>query len=266
MKIIVILLLIVATASSASAQSSTPETKILGPYVLKQQKSTHLYSGLTNTLFVSVTKFVGDYRLDFFVGGEKTNFSENDPTIKVTPVLGKDEGKTGILKVSVKKPGQHSFAVIREDTFKIEPPPLFAVAEGDLEEGDPLLIKAWLGTMDNPIELPKGLQMEAVPGFFDGGVANITDKGTMENGGDSFFGGDKRNDSHHTIATGAEPATTGHHFFFDFMPSQQQTKVVQKMGKELNVTVIDPLTGQARTFQVAVYPKRMGVESDAPEK
>jgi len=191
-----------------------------GPFLQHQQKA--IYSGLKNSLVGMPSKHIGDFRLDFYIGSEHTNYVVNEPMITVTPKLGKDENKPGILRISVRDNEHASFTPVREDTFQIQYPPLYVRLDNDLSVGEKLTLSAWLGPIPDGIELPQGIELKPVDGFFAGGRAK--ESGPMR-------------------------------FEYNFSPAAPQPDLPTS-GRDLDIALTDPLTQQSRVMTVHISPKK----------
>jgi hypothetical protein len=195
------------------------EAKCYRPFLQHSQPA--LYSGLKNSLVAMPPRSDGDFRLDFFIGSEHANYVVNEPIIVVVPKLGHDENKLGILRISVRDKDHSAFIPVREDTFKIQFPPLYVKAEDDPSVGEKLTLSAWLGPIPDGIELPQGIELRPVDGFFPGGPAK--ESGPMR-------------------------------FQYDFYPAVPQSDLPPS-GRDLEIAATDPVTQQSRLFTIHISPK-----------
>ncbi|HEY3874615.1 MAG TPA: hypothetical protein VGM92_04010 [Candidatus Kapabacteria bacterium] len=210
------------TVSVDKLEPATPS------HFFPENAKTHDGTPYTNVPFKANEKFAnldGTYRTELYINGAKVATAE-EPTVEYTPEFMKDEGKSLEVKAFYKSNTMKDFVQIDDQTFKIGPPPLLAVSEGDPNAGDPLDVKAALSLAQ------AGKYQEIGSDHLD-----IESEGYFE-----------------TKATKL-PGTAGARFEFEARMTSKGQGVKAKAGQTVNITITDPTTGQSKTFAVQIMPK-----------
>jgi hypothetical protein len=160
----------------------------------------------------------GTYKVELLMDGAKV-VERNEPNVEFQPELLKDEKKKLQIKTYFKSTFMKEFLELYDTTLTIQPPPLKAGPDADaLMAGDALDFKAALGIAGVPyIQIGGDLDVES-DGFFD------------------------------------KTARKGKDFQFSVRMTSKANNL-PKAGKDVDVRVIDPRTGQSATMTIHIDPK-----------
>jgi hypothetical protein len=129
-----------------------------------------------------------------------------------------DEKKQLEVKIFFKSPYMRSFADIKDTTFVLAPPPMKAGGASELNAGDQLDFSAALGVSPTFLEIGGDLDVES----------------------EDYF---------------EKTAKKGKKFEYTLKMTGKANNIKDKNGKEVNIHLTDPRTGQSYDMPVIILPK-----------
>jgi len=166
----------------------------------------------------------GTYKMELWMAGAKV-VETAEPTIDFTPVFKQDEGKKLEVRNYYKSPFMKQFVQLPDTTLTIEPPPLKVGDPDDVHVGDNMDFLVALGIAGQYMEVG-------------------TDHVDLESGG--MF---------ETSAKKLVQGKTGTNFTFEAKMSGKASSIRDKNGKEIPITITDPVSHQSYSTTVKIFPK-----------